>query len=458
MHLKLGIIYYNIVVNRNKSFFILYASQIKKMGVYNVDRFVIDGGRRLDGEITVQGAKNAVLPILAATVLNGGKNVIHNCPKLRDVEKTMAVLKGLGCKVIMQGNTVTVDSGFMSDCRIDEELMRQMRSSIIFLGAIIGRCKEAVVSMPGGCEIGARPIDLHLKALKELGITITESHGYIYCKADKLKGCDIHLDFPSVGATENIMLAAAMAEGVTVVSNAAREPEILDLQNFLNRMGAKISGAGESVIRIEGVSKLYGVDHTIMPDRIAAATYLACAAATGGRISLKSVRVSDMTAILNALNQMGAKLYTENEFIYLTAPKRLKAIHSIRTMPHPGFPTDFQSPFLALCAMADGTSVLTETIFENRFQNVEELVRMGADIKVDGRTAVIIGTKNLSGANVIARELRGGASLIVAGLAASGVTNISNIEYIDRGYEDIDRNLRACGANIQRVETEVNLY
>ena len=422
-----------------------------------MDRFIIDGGRRLDGEISVQGAKNAVLPILAATVLNGGKNVIHNCPALRDVEKTISVLEGLGCKVVKRGSTVIVDSSVISDCRICEELMRQMRSSIIFLGAIIGRMGEAVVSMPGGCEIGARPIDLHLKALKQLGIEITESHGYIYCKAEKLSGADIHLDFPSVGATENVMLAASVADGVTTITNAAREPEISDLQKFLNRMGARVIGAGGSTIRIEGTKKLYGVDHTIMPDRIAAATYLACGAATGGRITLKNANAADMTAVLNALREMGVKIFTDKDCIYSISPKRLHAIHKVRTMPYPGFPTDFQSPFMALCAISTGTSVLTETIFENRFQNVEELNRMGANIKTDGRCAVIIGVNSLSGANVCARELRGGASLIVAGLAANGVTNISNIEYIDRGYEDVDKNLRACGANIQRVEIdEVN--
>lgn len=417
-------------------------------------RFVIDGGRRLDGEISVQGAKNAVLPILAATVLNGGKNVIHNCPQLRDVEKTISVLKSLGCKVIKQERAVCVDSTVISDCRICEELMRQMRSSIIFLGAIIGRTGEAVVSMPGGCEIGARPIDLHLKALRRLGIEITEAHGYIYCKAEKLEGADIHLDFPSVGATENIMLAASAAEGVTVITNAAREPEIVDLQRFLNRMGAKVHGAGSDTITIEGTKKLYGVEYTIMPDRIAAATYLACGAATGGRINLRNAEPADMTAVLNAMREMGIKIFTDRDCIYAISPKKLHAVHSVRTMPYPGFPTDFQSPFMALCAIGEGTSVLTETIFENRFQNVEELNRMGANIKTDGRCAVIIGAPALSGANVCARELRGGASLVIAGLAANGVTNISNIEYIERGYEEIDKNLRACGADIQRVEIE----
>ena len=415
-----------------------------------MSRYIIEGGKRLEGEIAVQGAKNAVLPILAATVLNGGKNVIHNCPRLRDVEKTVSVLEGLGCKALPLGSTLVVDSSTLGDCRIEEALMRQMRSSIIFLGAIIGRTGEAVVSMPGGCEIGARPIDLHLKALKQLGITISESHGYIYCRADKLQGTDIHLDFPSVGATENIMLAAVCADGTTTIINAAREPEIVDLQHFLNRMGAKVSGAGESIIRIDGVKHLYGVDHTIIPDRIAAATYLACGAATGGNIILKNAVPGHMDAILSVLRQMGVKILVRGDIIELQAPHRLRAVEKIRTMPHPGFPTDIQSPFMSLCAVADGTSVICETIFENRFQNAEELNRMGANIKIDGRTAVIIGTDRLYGANVVARELRGGASLIVAGLAAAGTTVIENTEYIDRGYEAIEKYLSACGASIRR--------
>lgn len=415
-----------------------------------MSRLIIEGGKRLEGEIPVQGAKNAVLPILAATVLNGGKNVIHNCPKLRDVTKTINVLEGLGCTSVHSGNTLVVDSSGLTNSRIEEALMRQMRSSIIFLGAIIGRTGEAVVSMPGGCEIGARPIDLHLKALKKLGIDISEAHGYIHCKADKLEGAQIHLDFPSVGATENIMLAACKAQGVTVINNAAREPEIVDLQDFLNRMGAKVSGAGGSTIQIEGVTHLYGVDHTIMPDRIAAATYLACGAATGGELRLKNVCPQDMKAMTEVLRQMGVKILEHTDTLMLYSPKRLKAVELIRTMPYPGFPTDIQSPFMALCAMADGTSVITETIFENRFQNVDELNRMGANIKTDGRTAVIIGTDHLCGASVVARELRGGASLIVAGLAASGVTTVDHVEYIDRGYETIEKYLTSCGASIRR--------
>ena len=416
-------------------------------------KFVIQGGGKIEGEIDVQGAKNAVLPILAATILNGGKNVIYNCPDLRDVSMTIAVLKNLGCRVKRQNKVLVVESDQISDCKIPEELMRQMRSSIIFLGAIIARCKKAVVSMPGGCEIGNRPIDLHLKALRKLGVDITEAHGYINCSAENLHGDNIQLDFPSVGATENIMLAACMAEGTTVITNAAREPEIVDLEQFLNRQGAKISGGGTDVIRIEGVKKLYGVEHTIIPDRIVSATYLAAAAATGGSVILRNTDASHMGAILAALREMGCRIYTEKARIILTAPAgRLKSIEKITTMPYPGFPTDIQSPFMSLCCIADGTTMFVENIFENRYQHVEELVRMGADIKVDGRVAVIQGVRRLSGARVVAKELRGGAALVVAGLAADGITEIENVKYIDRGYETIEIYLSTCGAAIKREE------
>ncbi len=418
-----------------------------------MNSFVIKGGNKIEGEIEVQGAKNAVLPILAATVLNGGKNIIYNCPDLRDVKITIEVLKNLGCKVEKRGKTLFVDSENIDGCTIPDTLMREMRSSIIFLGAIISRCREAVVSMPGGCEIGNRPIDLHLKALRQLGVEITESHGYINCKADKLKGDNIHLDFPSVGATENIMLAACMADGITTVTNAAREPEIVDLEMFLNRMGAKISGSGSNVIRIEGVKKLYGVEHQIIPDRIVAATYLSCAAATRGSVILKHVNPNHMNAMIAVLKEMGCKVYTEKSRIILSSPvDKLKAVKRIVTMPYPGFPTDIQSPFMALSSIADGTSVFVENIFENRFQHVEELIRMGADIKVDGRIAVVQGVDNLGGATVRAKELRGGAALVIAALAADGVTTVEDIKYIDRGYECMEKYLSSLGANIQRKE------
>lgn len=414
--------------------------------------FIIHGGNRLEGEIDVQGAKNAVLPILAATVINGGKNVIYNCPHLRDVTITIEVLEKLGCSVQRHKKTLIVDSSTLSSNIIDETLMRQMRSSIIFLGAIIARCKKAVVSMPGGCEIGNRPIDLHLKALKSLGVEITEAHGYINCEAPKLTGANIHLDFPSVGATENVMLAACVAEGKTVISNAAREPEIVDLERFLNRMGAKISGAGTGVIEIEGTDKLYGIEHTIIPDRIVAGTYLCAAAITGGTVVLKNAEPLHMHSSINALKDMGCKIYTERKRIILTSDGKLKPLLKIRTMPYPGFPTDIQSPFMALTTIARGTSMFVENIFENRFQHVEELIRMGADIKVDGRVAVVHGVRDLSGAKVVAKELRGGAALILAGLKASGVTEVDGSVYIDRGYENIEKYLSQCGAYIKRKE------
>lgn len=413
-------------------------------------KLVIEGGEKVGGELCVQGAKNAVLPILAATVMADGVSVIKNCPCLRDVDKTDLVLERLGCIVKREGNNVIVDTRGMCDCRICEDLMREMRSSIIFLGAIISRCKKAVVSMPGGCPIGLRPIDLHLKALRELGVDIQEEHGYINCSTDKIKGGNIHLDFPSVGATENVMLAAVCGEGYTTITNAAREPEIVDLGNFLNCMGAKVHGMGGSVIVIEGVEKLHGAEYTIMPDRIVAATYLAASAITGGEICLNHVNPHDMGAMLHVLSEMGVKLRCEKDRIVQIAPQRLKSVHTIRTMPYPGFPTDIQSPFMALTTMARGTSVFVENIFENRFQHVDELARMGADIKVEGRSAVVRGVKGLQGANVVARELRGGAALVVAALAANGTTNISGIEFIDRGYENIEKYLYECGAKIRR--------
>lgn len=417
-----------------------------------MSRLIIEGKNPISGEIGVQGAKNAVLPILAATILADGESVIHNCPKLRDVDKTDLVLEELGCAVKREDGTVAVNPCGLCGCRICEELMRQMRSSIIFLGAIVSRCREALVSMPGGCPIGLRPIDLHLKALRELGVEITEKHGYIHCASNGIHGANIHLDFPSVGATENIMLAAVMSDGVTTVSNAAREPEIVDLQNFLNSMGAKITGAGGSVIRIEGVDKLHGSEYTIMPDRIVAATYLAAAAITGGEILLKRVNPRDMGAMLHVLREMGLEIKAGKNTIFLKSRGKLKNVHTVRTMPYPGFPTDIQSPFMALACLAEGTGVFVETIFENRFQHVDELVRMGADIKVEGRSAVVRGVEKLQGANVVARELRGGAALVVAALAAEGQTIISGTEYIDRGYESIEKYLNSCGADIKRAD------
>ena len=415
-------------------------------------KFIVEGGNPLLGEIKVQGAKNAVLPILAATILARGECVLHNVPRLRDVIKTELVLKRLGCEVKYENDALIVKPGASCTCRISEDLMREMRSSIIFLGAVISRCSEAVVSMPGGCPIGLRPIDLHLKGLKELGVEISEEHGYMYCRCNELKGCNIHLDFPSVGATENIILASVYAEGTTVISNAAREPEIADLANFLNKMGAKIRGAGTGTVYIEGVKEqLHGAEYTIMPDRIVAATYLAAAAATDGELFLTDAEPMHMGAMLHVLEEMGVKLKIGENTIHIKHGKGLRGVHMLRTMPYPGFPTDIQSPFMTVAALAHGTSVFTENIFENRFQHVDELVRMGADIKVTGRSAVIRGVDRLYGANLVARELRGGAALVIAALAAEGKSEISGTEYIDRGYEFFEDNLSACGGIIKRV-------
>lgn len=417
-----------------------------------MSRFIIEGGKKMEGEITVQGSKNAVLPILAATILSDGKNAIYNCPKLRDVDMTIEVLKNLGCRVDFEGDCLEVDASSISGYTIPDELMRQMRSSIIFLGAIISRFGKAEISMPGGCEIGNRPIDLHISALKRLGVEITESHGFIHCVRKRNLPADIHLDFPSVGATENIMLAACMTEGTTTINNAAREPEIVDLERFLNRMGAKIKGAGGDLITICGVSKLYGAAHTIIPDRIVAATYLACALSSGGTVMLRSANSAHMGAMLSVLKDMGAGIYEEKDRIIAVSPKRLKSIGTIKTMPYPGFPTDIQSPFMALATQCEGSSVFVENIFENRFRHIEELVRMGANIKADGRVAVVTGKSALTGAKVSAPDLRGGAALIAAALAADGVTEIENVTYIDRGYEALEEKLSSCGAYIKRKE------
>lgn len=418
-----------------------------------MSKFVIAGGNKLEGMVRVNGAKNTVLPILAATVLNGGKNIIHDCPDLRDVSSTLHILKLLGCEVIKQGHTVIIDSADIKSDSIPDSLMREMRSSVIFLGAIVARLKKATISYPGGCEIGPRPIDLHLKALKQLGIKVTESHGYIYCSADRITAGDIHLSFPSVGATENIMLAAVMAEGTTIIRNAAKEPEIIDLQEYLNTMGARVSGAGTSLIRIEGSKDFHNtVEYTVIPDRIAASTYLAAAAITGGTVEVTNVISEHVQAVLSILKECGCKIYEKKNTIILSRGISLQPIDLIRTLPYPGFPTDMQAPMMSVLTLADGTSIMSETVFESRFKHVEELRRMGADIKVDGRVAVIKGVKKLMGASVNAMDLRGGAALVLAGLAAEGTTEVENIHHIDRGYERFEEKLSLLGADVKRVD------
>lgn len=414
--------------------------------------FIVNGGRRLCGSINVQGSKNSVLPILAATYLANGVSVIHNCPLLSDVESTVKILKNLGCKVTREGKTLTVDSTNAGNFEIPEELMREMRSSVIFLGAILGKTKKAVISTPGGCEIGLRPIDLHLMSMRKLGAVIEEEHGTLMCSAPEgLKGTVITLSFPSVGATENAILAAATAQGTTTLVNAAREPEISDLCDFLNGCGAKIHGGGESLIVIEGVKKLNAAEHTVICDRIAAATYLVAGALTRGDISIKNTVPAHLGTILPVFEEAGCDISVRCREIRLKAPAVIKRIDKIITQPYPGFPTDAQAPVMTLSAVADGTSVIVENIFESRFKHVPELSRMGAKIRTEGRVAVVEGVKKLYGAQVVSPDLRGGCALVLAGLCADGQTTVSEIRHIERGYEDFENNLCILNADVRKV-------
>lgn len=419
----------------------------------NNQKLVINGGRRLEGEIQVHGAKNSALPLLAATILAHGECILHNCPMLTDVDAACRILSCLGCRCSRNGSTVCVDSSNVCGNEIPDNLMREMRSSIVFLGAVLGRTRRCRLTFPGGCELGARPIDLHLAALREMGAEIEEQHGWLECAAPGgLHGARVTLSFPSVGATENIMLAAACAEGTTEIHNAAREPEIVDLAEFLNKCGARISGTGGSTIAIEGVKRLEPSEHSVIPDRIAAGTYLCCAAATRGELILNRCCQEHMMGFLQVLESMGCRIYPYGGGkLYISCTRRLTAPPTIRTMPYPGFPTDIQAPFTALSSVAEGTSVFVENIFENRYRHVPELIRLGASIKVEGRVAVVQGVPALSGARVCAGELRGGAALVTAALAAEGTSEISGVCYIDRGYESIEKTLRSVGADISRV-------
>lgn len=412
----------------------------------------VTGGRPLEGKVEVQGSKNAVLPILAATLLNGGKSVIHHCPDLSDVRISLDILRFLGCDVTFENGTVTVDSTLVENNYIPDELMRQMRSSIVFLGAILARKQSAVMSHPGGCEIGPRPIDLHLKAFREMGIRVDEAQGFIYCEAKRPKSTCLHLAFPSVGATENILLTAAMAEGTTVLNNAAREPEIVDLQNFLNAMGANVRGAGGDVIRITGVPALHDAEHTVIADRIVASTYLAAALSAGGMVEIAGVVPRHYSAFIAIARDCGAHILTRRDTIVVSAPQAVLPIDIVQTAPYPGFPTDAQSLLMSVLSCARGTSIIRETIFEGRFRHAAELARMGADIRVTGKTAVIRGVQRLSGCAVDACDLRSGAALVVAGLGADGQTRVGQVHHIDRGYERLEDDLRALGAEIERVE------
>ncbi|NLM45032.1 MAG: UDP-N-acetylglucosamine 1-carboxyvinyltransferase [Clostridiales bacterium] len=416
------------------------------MGMY-----IINGGNRLDGELHIEGSKNAVLPILAASIINGRQSVIHNVPYLKDVKTMIDVLETIGCTCSFEGDTVIVNSVGDLDINIPEKPVREMRSSIILMGVMLGRFKKVKISFPGGCEIGLRPIDLHLTGLRLLGAKIVESHGYILCECDKLYGNEIHLDYPSVGATENIMLAAVSAEGVTIIQNAAREPEIVDLQNFLNKMGAKITGAGSSTIKIEGVKKFHDAEHTVIPDRIVAGTYSVAAAITQGRIVIRDIIPEHIKPILLKLEESGCKINRYDSDIVISSSGRHNAIDIIKTMPYPGFPTDMQAQMMALMCTAKGTSIFIETIFENRYKHAEELIKMGADIKIEGRAAIVKGVNNLMGAHVFSKDLRGGAALVLAALAADGTTIVDNVDtHIERGYENMDLKLKSLGADITK--------
>ena len=415
-------------------------------------RLYIEGGRTIRGEISVHGAKNSVLPVLAATLLSGGVSRIHNCPSLSDVFSSCRILRSLGCKCRREGSTVEIDATSISDYEISEQLMREMRSSIVFLGAILGRLRRCRLSFPGGCELGPRPIDIHLASLRKLGAKIFEDHGVLDCTLlNAVTGAELTLPLPSVGATENIMLAAAIGTGETVIRNAAREPEIVDLAGFLNACGADISGQGSSTVIIRGVSSLHGAEYSVMPDRIVAATYMGAAAITGGELMLTGVRPSDMYSTIAVYEQMGCNVYPYADRIYISAKKPLQAIKTVRTMPYPGFPTDCQPIVMAVLTKARGTSMIVENIFENRFRAAPELRRMGADIKAEGKVAVIEGVSRLSGAAIVATDLRAGAALVLGGLAAEGTTTVSNLHYIDRGYESIEIALRSIGAKIKRM-------
>jgi len=415
--------------------------------------YVISGGRSLEGRLTVQGSKNSALPILCAALLAPGESVIHNCPRLSDVAATLDILRLLGCKVRQEGNTVTVDAAALSGSRVPESLMREMRSSVIFLGALLARLGAAELSYPGGCELGPRPIDLHLAALRGLGAGILEEQGCLRCRGgSRLRGRELCLSSPSVGCTENVMLCACGCPGVTTLVGAAREPEIVDLQGFLRAMGADVSGAGGSVITVRGGKPLHPARYAVMGDRIAAATWLCAAAAAGGQVELEGVEPGVLTAVLSCLEEAGCSLRTEPGLIALESRQALRGVRTVHTAPYPGFPTDAQALLMAALAGGTGTTMFVENIFDSRYRHVEELLRMGADIRLAGKVAVVSGTGRLHGAAVRGSDLRGAAALVAAGLGAEGTTRVSGLRHIRRGYEDMAAVLTGLGAEIQEVQ------
>lgn len=415
-----------------------------------MERIIVQGGNPLKGKIYVSGAKNAVLPIIVASLLSEGNCRIQDVPMLADVDTICDVLSDLGAQVYRSENgNLDINCTEIRKCEAPYDFVRKMRASVLVMGPLLARLGKARISMPGGCAIGTRPIDLHLKGFEAMGVRISIGHGYINAEAPSLKGARIYLDYPSVGATENIMMAGALAEGTTIIENAAEEPEIVDLANFINSMGGKIKGAGTKIIKIEGVKSLGETIHPIIPDRIEAGSYMVAAAITGGELQLENVISDHLKPVIAKLMEAGVEITENGNGILVKASSPLKAV-DIKTMPYPGFPTDMQAQFMSLMALSQGTSIVTETVFENRFMHAEELRRMGADIKIEGRSAVIEGVPGLTGAPVKASDLRAGAALILAGLAAEGETEISNVYHIDRGYDRIVDKLLGVGAKIRR--------
>ena len=414
-----------------------------------MDQIVIQGGHALRGEVRTSGAKNSALPILASTILGGGEYVLTNMPRVVDVLTMGKLLGMLGVAVSHDGNRTVVQAHGITSTEAPYDLVRTMRASVLVLGPLVARWGEATVSLPGGCAIGSRPVNFHLAGLEKLGAKVEIEHGYIKATARRLKGARIYFDTPSVTGTENLMMAAVLADGTTVLENAAKEPEISDLAEFLNKRGARIAGAGTDMVTFVGVTALHGAEHDVIPDRIEAGTYLVAGAITRGEVTVEACRPGHMEALLVKLRESGVELLEEKERIRLKAPGRLKGTN-VRTCPHPGFPTDMQAQFVALMAVAEGTSVVTETIFESRFMHVEELRRMGADIRVEGNRVVVTGKERLTGAPVMASDLRASAGLILAGLAAEGTTEVSRVYHLDRGYERLEEKLQALGGRIER--------
>ncbi|MEO2075118.1 MAG: UDP-N-acetylglucosamine 1-carboxyvinyltransferase [Bacillus sp. (in: firmicutes)] len=424
-----------------------------------MEKIIVRGGQRLTGTVKVEGAKNAVLPVIAATLLaSDGKSVIRDVPTLSDVYTINEVLRNLNAEVVFENNTVVVDASRELKVEAPFEYVRKMRASVLVMGSLLARNGRARVALPGGCAIGSRPIDQHLKGFEAMGATVKVGNGFIEAEVDgRLKGAKIYLDFPSVGATENIMMAATLAQGTTIIENVAKEPEIVDLANFLNKMGAKVRGAGTGTLRIEGVDVLFGADHNIIPDRIEAGTFMVASAITRGNVLVKGAVPEHLSSLIAKMEEMGVEIIEEEDGVRVIGPDKLKAV-DIKTMPHPGFPTDMQSQMMALLLRADGTSMITETVFENRFMHVEEFRRMNADIKIEGRSVILNGPSNLQGAEVAATDLRAAAALILTGLVSDGVTRVTELKHLDRGYVNFHGKLNALGADIERVKEADEIF